>query len=163
MSQPWRIETIKGIHWLGMGSYGKMENYGRALALRTLNPQTLKGFSHLRKKSLYPQQKITPTPPTPEVLPFPPLPVENDLSLSAKPAVTFPEGDARRGNKAAPHGTSIAAFRSITRISMSIQHCLKTGVKVCLNSWLKHSSKDCLLKRSWSCLISLGLVLTSGF
>lgn len=35
--------------------------------------------------------------------------------------------------------------------------------KVCSNDWLKHFSKDSLLKRSCRCVISLGLVLMKSF
>lgn len=40
---------------------------------------------------------------------------------------------------------------------------IKMGMKILFEWLVKHLSKDGLLKRSWRCLLFLGLVLMKGF
>ena len=47
--------------------------------------------------------------------------------------------------------------------NMEVRTVKKKVSKACLMGWLKYLSKDGLLKRSWRCLISLGLVLMKVF
>ena len=92
-----------------------IEMCGRTLlGLRASSSQILKGLTHSRDQSLRPQQKIYPNPLN-YLLPFPSLTEEINPSLSAKPAVVFPEGDARQDNTDVPQGPTVVASRQIAR------------------------------------------------
>lgn len=51
-----------------------------------------------------------------KILSFPPLIGEINLSLTAKPAVAFPEGDASQDNTDVLQGPPIDASRPVTKL-----------------------------------------------
>lgn len=68
--------------------------------------------------------------PPPKILSFLPLTMEINLSLSAKPAVAFLEGDASQDNM--DQGPPIDASRPITRLwAGKAIKCLKLGELFC--------------------------------
>lgn len=69
--------------------------------------------------------------PPSKILSFPPLTGEINPSLSAKPAVAFPEGDASQDNTDVPQGPPIDASRSVTRLWKSVQSLVSCSV----DSW----------------------------
>lgn len=93
-----------------------MEMYGRALLkLRTLDAQTLRVYLRRGRCLPNPTEDVFSFPPLPQISPSPPLAEEINSSLSAKTAVTFSEGDARRDTDV-PRSLLIGASRHVTRL-----------------------------------------------